>query len=69
MTEKKKKKKRAARGTVLAKVLTLFVLHKEVDTIDIQGLGISRKASSVMLNRLLKRGMIKRQAKGVYSLS
>lgn len=63
-----KKKKRAARGTVLAKVLLLFVNHKEVDTIDIQGLGVSSKATSVILNRLLKKKLITRQAKGVYSL-
>lgn len=61
--------KRQGRSQVTAQLLVLFLNRTRVDTDSMKELvGVGSKQLSVMLDRLMKKGLIKRVEKGVYTL-
>lgn len=61
--------KRQGRSQVIAQLVVLFLNRSRVDTeLMKEELGVGSKQLSVMLDRLMKKGLIKRVEKGVYTL-
>lgn len=62
--------KRQGRSQVTAQLLVLFLNRTRVDTDSMkESIGVASKQLSVMLDRLMKKGLIKRVEKGVYTLN
>lgn len=62
--------KRQGRSQVTAQLLVLLLNRSRVDTTSMKDeLGVGSKQLSVMLNRLMTKGLIKRVEKGVYALN